>query len=369
MEVPLKDEFQFADFSFGVFPGAFVDDAQRPLEDIRLVVVDTERQEITHDKFINVVNYFNEQDLIVWNNTGISRSRLLGKAQSGEEIDVCFLLKNDDLWDVIVLSDTKPPEQGKLELSEGRITGQFVEKTLEFESPYWIREDYYDGYRGVIRIDQSEEELRAVLQDHGKYMHPWYTNINALSGEQLNPVVTTKTGGVLLSEPARRFTKEMVADLKRRNIESMFVSLAISFSWRVYEAETRLETYKMNPEEFEIGPEAVQTLENSLRNNKKVVCIGTSCVRVLESLPVPPKPMSGRTDIFIQPGFQFKYCDALLTNLHNSMGTHVIMACAIGGRDLILDAYRQCVERNYTFGIHGDSMLIRGNYAKVDGPN
>ena len=365
----MKDEFQFGDFSFDVFPGAFVDDARRHLEDIKLVVIDAKRQEITHDKFINVNSYFNEQDLLVWNNTGISRSRLLGKAQSGEEIDVCFLLKTDGLWDVIVLSETKPPEKGKFELGEGSITGQFVEKRLDFESPYWIREDYYDGYRGVIHIDQSDEDLRAALDNRGKYMHPWYTNINALNGEQLNPVTTTRTGGVLLSEPARRFTKEMVSDLKRKNVESMFVSLAISFSWRVYDAETRLETYKMNAEEFEIGREAIESLKNGLKHNKRVVCIGTSGMRVLETLPIPPEPMAGRTDLFIQPGFQFKYSDALLTNLHNSMGTHVIMACAVGGRDLILDAYRQCVARDYRFGIHGDSMLILGNYEKCGRPN
>src|SRR5262245_3451600 len=101
------------------------------------------------------------------------------------------------------------------------------------------------------------------------------------------------------------------------------------------------------------------------RRCHRIISIGTSGIRVLESLPIPPAPAAGRTTLFVSPGFRFKYCDTLLTNLHNPKGTHVIMACALGGRELVLDACRQAAERGYRFGINGDSMLILGNHKKL----
>jgi S-adenosylmethionine:tRNA-ribosyltransferase-isomerase (queuine synthetase) len=282
-------------------------------------------------------------------------------------VDICFLLKDgqdEHIWDVVVLSEQGFPQTGSFELANGSIRGEFLGKTLDFDGAYYIERNRYHGYRGLARIQASAENLRRVLQTSGKYMHPWYVDLNQLPESMLNPLTSSKLGSVLLSEPARRFTAEMLADLRDRQIAFMYVSLALSFSWQEFEPNQRLTHYTMSPEEYAVSQEAVDLLGRSLKEQRRIISIGTSGIRVLESLPYPPAAAAGRTSLFVSPGFRFKYCDGLLTNLHNPKGTHVIMACALGGRELVLEACRQAAERNYTFGINGDSMLILGDHKK-----
>ena len=361
------DHLRFRDFAFDATPAHFQGD-ERAVEEIRLIVVDAATGTIHHDWMSNIGRYFTSNDTLVWNDVGISRSRLSGTASTGEIVDICFLLKDtqdDRIWDVVVLCEQDIPQKGTFELADGSICGEFLGKTLDFDAPYYLERDRYQGYRGLVRLEVSAEDLRHVLQTSGKYMHPWYVNLNELPESILNPITSTKPGSVLLSEPARRFTAEMLKDLRDRQIAFMYVSLALSFSWQEFKPNQRLTEYAMSPEEYAVGPEAVDLLTRSLKDKRRVISIGTSGIRVLESLSIPPAPAAGRTSLFVSPGFRFKYCDALLTNLHNPKGTHVIMACALGGRELVLEACRQAADRRYRFGIHGDSMLILGNHKKL----
>ena len=361
------DDLRFKDFAFDAAPAMF-QGRHRAVEQFRLIVVDAGSGTIEHDWMSNIGTYFTGNDTLVWNDTGISRSRLDGIAAAGELVDICFLLQDpqdEHVWDVVVLAEQGLPRTGRFDLAGGTIQGEFLGKTLDFDGPYYIERDRYQGYRGRVRIRASAERLRQVLQSSGKYMHPWYVDLNQLPESVLNPITALKSGSVLLSEPARRFTAGMLADLRERQVAFMYVSLALSFSWQEFTPQQRLKDYAMSPEEYAISRQAVDLLTRSLKEQRRIISIGTSGIRVLESLPVPPVPASGRTDLFVSPGFRFKYCDSLLTNLHNPKGTHVIMACALGGRELVLEAYRQAAERGYRFGINGDSMLILGNHAKL----
>jgi S-adenosylmethionine:tRNA ribosyltransferase-isomerase len=364
------NELRFQDFAFDATPAHF-QGQQRAIEEIRLIVVDAVSGTIQHDWMTNIGAYFTSNDTLVWNDVGISRSRLGGIASTGATVDICFLLQDtqdDNIWDVVVLAEHGLPQTGTFELAGGAICGEFLGKTLDFDAPYYIERDRYQGYRGRVRIQAHADQLRHLLQTSGMYMHPWYVNLNELPESILNPITAHKSGSVLLSEPARRFTAEMLADLRDRQIEFMSVSLALSFSWQEFTPNQRLNEYAMSAEEYAIGQPAIDILTSSLKQNRRVISIGTSGIRVLESLPVPALPAAGRTNLFVSPGFQFKYCDGLLTNLHNPKGTHVIMACAVGGHELVLEACRQAADRGYRFGINGDSMLILGNHTKLGTP-
>jgi S-adenosylmethionine:tRNA ribosyltransferase-isomerase len=362
------DDLRFQDFAFHVTPAHFQAE-QRAIEEIRLIVVDAVAGTIHHDWMSNIGTYFTSNDTLVWNDIGISRSRLSGTASTGEGVDICFLLKDpqdDHIWDVVVLSEQAVPQTGIFKLADRPISGEFLGKTLDFDAPYYIKRDRYQGYRGRVRIQASAEELQQVLQTSGKYMHPWYVNLNELPESILNPITAPKSGSVLLSEPARRFTAEMLTELRGRQIAFMYVSLALSFSWQEFTPNQRLNNYAMSPEEYAVSQEAIDLLRRSLKEQRRIISIGTSGIRVLESLTLPPTPAAGRTNLFVSPGFRFKYCDGLLTNLHNPKGTHVIMACAVGGRELVLEACRQAADYGYRFGINGDSMLILGSHKKLD---
>jgi len=361
------ENLRFQDFAFDATPAHF-QGQPRAIEEIRLMVVNAVTGTIQHDWMANIGTYFTSNDTLVWNDVGISRSRLGGTASTGETVDICFLLqdtRDDHVWDVVVLAEQGPPQTGTFDLADGSICGEFLGKTLDFDGSYYIERDRYQGYRGRVRIQARADALRHVLQTRGRYMHPWYVNLNELPESILNPITAHKPGSVLLSEPARRFTAEMLTDLRDRQIAFMSVSLALSFSWQEFTPDQQLKEYSMSAEEYAISQPAVDLLTRSLQEKRRIISIGTSGIRVLESLPIPPVPVTGRTNLFVSPGFQFKYCDALLTNLHNPKGTHVIMACALGGRELVLEACRQAADCGYRFGINGDSMLILGNHQKL----
>lgn len=359
---------KFRDFAFDLPQELFVNDEYRKVEDVRLIVIDKKKQTIQHDMFVNIVNYFDDNDVLVFNDTGISPSRLMGTTSDGLFVDICFLMEEnseENIWEVVVLYEEGDPENKDFKLN-GDVCGKIIKKTLPFDGGYWIEKDRYKGFRALAKINIDASELRATLDKYGKLMHPWYANLNNMPKSILNPITSSKTGGVLVSEPARRFTFDILEKLRAKGTTFMYPSLKMAFSWQVIQPEQYLHEYKMNFEEFSVDQTNIDILIDALQSKKRIVSVGTSGVRILESLPFPPKPVSSKTDIFVSPGFKFKYVDALLTNLHNSMGTHVIMACAIGGMELVLEACNIAVKEGYRFGIHGDSMLVIGDHSKPD---
>ena len=148
------------------------------------MVVDAVTGTIQHDWMANIGTYFTSNDTLVWNDVGISQSRLGGTAGTGETVDICFLLQDtqdDYVWDVVVLAEQDPPKTGTFDLADGSICGEFLGKTLDFDGPYYIERDRYQGYRGRVRIQARADALRHVLQTKGRYMHPWYVNLNELT--------------------------------------------------------------------------------------------------------------------------------------------------------------------------------------------
>ncbi len=350
----------FKDFTFPVKYEHF-NAPIRNADDIRLLIVDARTNIVTHDYFNNLGQYLNDDDLLIFNDVGISPSRLTARTDQGQDLDLCFLMTDPEdpqQWELIVLAHDKAPVSGRFNAYEGKLSGELLGKTRDFDGGYWVERDKYDGYRGLARIDQSPGLVRRLLDSKGTYMHPWYANLNTLDRSRLNPAMTRKAGGVLLSEPSRRIDSGMLAAFEARGIEKQFVSLWMSFSWNQAEPNTDLEEYAMNEEEYEVSQETIDAVLRAKSQRRRVVSVGTSGARCLESLGDTAEARSGRTDLFIKPGFPLRYCDALLTNLHNSMGTHVIMASAFASTDLVMEACRQAVDRNYYFGIHGDSMLV-----------
>jgi len=363
-------DLRFADFNFSATPDDFKGE-HREAEDVRLLIVDANHGTIKEDSFVNLGHYLGDNDVLAVNDVGMGPSRLLGVASPSHKIDICFLMLQDPsrsnrLWDVVILSETPPPTQGHFSLNNGAITGRLLGKTLDFDGPYWIEKDKYIGYRGLVEIDQDPSQLAKQLNNHGLLMHPWYSDLNKLPTRSLNPHTTTINNAVHVSEPARRITSDMYKSFYGRGMTELQFSLWMCFSWRQATAETRLNEYRMNFEEYTIGEIGSNTLRDAMQNRRNIVSIGTSGSRVLESLTSPNPATAERTDLFISPGFKFKYTRSLLTNLHNPSGTHVIMAAAYGGRDLIIEACETAVKKRMKFGIHGDSMLVLGAHEPTE---
>lgn len=358
----MNKDLKFKDFAFELPQELFVNDSIRQTSEIKLMVVNGITGEIVHDKMENVTNYFNKNDILVFNNSGITKSRLKASLGTGEKVDICFLLQEDTrLWEVVVLYENEDPIEKKLTFSNCSMSGKILNKTGEFDGGYWVEHNKYKGYRALIEISEDIDFLKRELQLNGLYMHPWYADLNSMDEKLLNPVTSKVLGSVLLSEPSRRITKEMVDILRKKKCKFIHPQLNMSFSWKPVKAEQYLKDYEMNYEEFYISQDDCDIINEGVKANKKIVSIGTSGVRILESLDSPAKTTNARTNIFVKPGHKFKYVDSLLTNFHNSMGTHVIMASAIANRELIIKACEIAVKTGYRFGIHGDSMLVIGD--------
>lgn len=359
----MTERLKFKDFGFDLPQELFVNDSIRPTSDIKLIVVNGITGEIIHDKMENVTNYFDNNDILVFNNSGITRSRLKATFGPKEEVlDICFLLQEGEkLWEVVVLYEGDDPIGNDIKFTDCAMTGKILNKTGEFDGGYWVEHNRYKGYRALVEITEDIDFLRKELKQKGLYMHPWYADLNSMDESLLNPVTSNTLGSVLLSEPSRRITKEMVDVLKAKGCKFIHPQLNMSFSWKPVKAEQYLDEYEMNYEEYYISQEDCDVINEGVKNNRRIVSVGTSGVRILESLDTPAKEAKGRTNIFVKPGHEFKYADCLLTNLHNSMGTHVIMASAIANRELIIKACEIAVKTGYRFGIYGDSMLVIGD--------
>jgi len=162
----------FGDFAYDAPNESFANDFGRPLSEVKLLVVDA-NGEIHIKPFTEVTDFFHKDDYLVWNDVGISKSRLSGTAEPGEvNIDVSFQIPQDDfIWEVVIFSDAgMPPESGKFSLLSGTIKGEFLGKDEEFDGGYWIKRNVYQAYRGKVKIDQDEQALRTVLEQSGKYI-------------------------------------------------------------------------------------------------------------------------------------------------------------------------------------------------------
>jgi S-adenosylmethionine:tRNA ribosyltransferase-isomerase len=359
-----NEALRFADFDFEIDEQRFKL-PDKKVEDVRLIVIDRQAGSIAHDMFTNLHLYLNDSDEIIMNDVGISRSRMKGHADGGLPIQVCFLLNdlNDQSrWEAVLIGETMPPGSGRFELAGGAIQGEILGEVAAFDGSYWLERNRYAGYRGVVAIDVTPEELQQLLEQHGEFMYPWYTDLDQLPQETLNPAFASRPGGALVSEPSRRMTPEILARCTGDGERLTMVSINLAFAWRSAERNDAMDEYRMNSELISVSTRAAERINRAIFERRRIITIGTGPTRVLESMDVPARASTRHTDIFISPGYEFKYCQGLLTNLHVPMSTHVVMASTFGGRELIIDAYEEASRMGYEFGIHGDAMLIIGDH-------
>ncbi len=241
----IDQNLRFRDFGFKVADKQFERGPTEP-KDVRLLVVDARDESLRHDVFTNLASYFGPNDILLENSAGIGRSRLQGVAECGTAIDVCFLIdRPSNRWECVVLGDgVDAPQSGAFALSNGEVKGRLLGKTQDFDGPYWIEKNRYHGYRGLIEISLTPAALRRELDARGSYMHPWYTNLNDLPEESLNPAGVTSATAALLAEPSRRIDKNIRAAIRERGAERVVMTLFMNFSWQQARPDKRLVGYR-----------------------------------------------------------------------------------------------------------------------------
>lgn len=328
-------------------------------DESRLMVVHRDTGKIEHKVFKDILDYFDEGDTFIFNNTKVFPARLYGnKEKTDAKIEV-FLLRelNADsrLWDVLVDPARKIRVGNKLyfedDKGENRLVAEVVDNTTS------------RGRTIRFAFDGTNEEFQEVLKSLGTTPLPKYIkrDAEALDTERYQTVYAKETGAVAAPTAGLHFSRELMKRLELKGAEFAEVTLHVGLgTFRKIEVED-LSKHKMDAEYFKIEPEAVQTVNKALKAKKKVVGVGTTSMRTIESAVSATqnlKTAEGWTNLFIFPPFDFTIANTMITNFHLPKSSLLIMTCAFGGRDLILKAYEEAVKEKYRFYSYGDAMMI-----------
>ncbi|MCK5279006.1 MAG: tRNA preQ1(34) S-adenosylmethionine ribosyltransferase-isomerase QueA [Cyclobacteriaceae bacterium] len=324
-------------------------------DESRLMVIHRDSGKIEHKIFKDIVDYFHEGDTLVINDTKVFPARLYGnKEKTGAKIEV-FLLrelnKEARLWDVLVDPARKIRVGNKLYFGEGDLVAEVIDNTTS---------------RGrTIRFlyDGSDEEFRNLIDTLGETPLPKYIKreTEPEDRERFQTLFAKNIGAVAAPTAGMHFTKQLVKRMEIIGADMTPITLHIGLgSFRPVDVED-LTKHKMDSENFFVASKTVEIVNNTLDNKKRVCAVGTTSMRALESSVSASgrlKEREGWTDKFIFPPYEFKICNSLITNFHMPESTLLMMACAFGGYELVMDAYQTAIKDNYRFFSYGDTMLI-----------
>ncbi len=324
-------------------------------DESRLMVIHKETGKIEHKMFKDVLDYFDEGDVMISNDTKVFPARLYGnKEKTGAKIEV-FLLrelnKEAFLWDVMVDPARKIRVGNKLYFGEGELVAEVIDNTTS------------RGRTIRFLFDGTNEEFYSMIDAIGETPLPKYITrrVEPEDKDRFQTIYAKKTGAVAAPSAGLHFTPHLLKRLEIKGIDMQHITMHIGLgTFRSVDVED-LTKHKRDSESFEVTQETVDIVNGAHDNGKRVCAVGTTSMRSLESAVSASnrlKPKSGWTDKFIFPPYDFKICDAMITNFHMPESTLFMMASAFGGYDLMNEAYKIAINEKYKFNSYGDAMLI-----------
>lgn len=326
--------------------------AQDPLEDrssSRLLVLDKKTGEMEHKHFKDIVSYLNPGDCLVLNNTKVIPARLIGaRENTGAKVEVLLLTRKDnDRWEALVKPGKKARPGDIIVFGNGELKAE-IEEIID------------DGKRIVHLI--YEGIFEQVLDTLGEMPLPPYITHQLKDKERYQTVYAKHKGSAAAPTAGLHFTKELLKEIKEKNIEIANVTLHVGLgTFRPVKVENVLE-HKMHSEFCWIDQEEADKINRCKQNGGRIIAVGTTSCRTLESCTDENgivQAKSGWTDIFIYPGYPFKIVDALITNFHLPESTLIMLVSALASREIILNAYKTAVDMKYRFFSFGDAMFIK----------
>ena len=325
--------------------------AQDPLEDrssSRLMVLHKDTGRIEHKIFRDIIDYLNPGDCLVINDTKVIPARLMGiKEDTGAAIEVLLLKRNaDDVWECLVKPGKKARTGARIVLGEGLLVGEIVD-VIE------------DGNR-MIKF-HYEGIFEEILDKLGQMPLPPYITHKLQDKNRYQTVYARNEGSAAAPTAGLHFTKELLEKIKEKGVNVVSITLHVGLgTFRPVKVD-KIEEHRMHTETFNISKEAADTINRTRAAGGRVIAVGTTSCRTLESAAaddgtIPAR--SGDTDIFIYPGYKFKAIDCLITNFHLPESTLIMLVSALAGRDNIMNAYETAVKERYRFFSFGDAMFI-----------
>ncbi len=326
--------------------------AQTPLErrdSSRLMVLDKETGEVQHRHFYDLPQYLCPGDCLVLNDSRVLPARLLGRRDpSGGAVEVLLLVdRGENCWECLVRPGRKLHPGQKVVFGDGSLlTAQIKE---ELPGGNRIVEFFYEGI------------FLEILEQLGKMPLPPYIKAELQDGERYQTVYSKEVGSAAAPTAGLHFTKELLAQIEAMGVKVCYVTLHVGLgTFRPVKEEDPTE-HEMHSEFCMISAQTAQTINETKKNGGRVICVGTTSCRTLESWAAEDgtmKESAGWTDIYIYPGYRFKVLDCLVTNFHLPESTLIMLVSALAGREQVLNAYAKAVEERYRFFSFGDAMFI-----------
>jgi S-adenosylmethionine:tRNA ribosyltransferase-isomerase len=321
----------------------------------RLLVLDRKSGTIEHTAFANLGAYLRSGDLLVLNNTKVFPARLLGhRVPSGGAVEALLLAPLEDgTWEALVHpgQKLKPGARMLFERDGAGLHGEILAR-------------HFFGRRTIRLWTEDGSDVAAAIDRVGHIPLPPYIKREdrAADRERYQTVYARERGSIAAPTAGLHFTPALLEALDARGVERAEVTLHVGYGTFKPVRVDRVEDHVVDPETFTVSPETAAALTRARRAGRRVIAVGTTTVRTLESLIVSDdgavQPASGETRLFIHPGHQFRSVTGMITNFHLPRSSLLMLVAALAGRERVLAAYADAVARGYRFYSYGDAMLV-----------
>ena len=325
--------------------------AQHPLEkrdSSRLMVIDKKTGEIEHKHFHDIIDYLNEGDTIVLNNTRVMPARLIGeKVETGGKIEFLLLKRLEgDKWECLAKPGKRAKIGQKFTFGEGKLTCTVVDIVEEGNR---IIEFSYEGI------------FEEVLDQLGEMPLPPYITEKLEDKERYQTVYSKEKGSAAAPTAGLHFTEDLLSKIKAKGVNIAYLTLHVGLgTFRPVKVED-INDHTMHSEYYHLDKENADLINETKKRGNKVISVGTTSTRTLETISDENgfvREQSGWTDIFIYPGYKYKVVDNLITNFHLPESTLIMLVSALAGKENVMNAYKEAVNEKYRFFSFGDSMFI-----------
>lgn len=325
--------------------------AQDPLEDrsgSRLMVLNKKTGEVTHKVFRDIIDYLREGDCLVLNNTKVIPARLMGtKADTGAAIEVLLLKRHEnDVWETLVKPGKKARIGAVISFGDGILTGKVI--------------DIVDEGNRLIKFTY-EGIFEEVLDRLGEMPLPPYITHKLQDKNRYQTVYAKYDGSAAAPTAGLHFTNDLLKKVEEKGVKIAYVTLHVGLGTFRPVKEDNLINHHMHSEFYQVSQEAADIINNTKAAGGRVICVGTTSCRTIESAADENGKVvagSDNTEIFIYPGYKFKVLDNLITNFHLPESTLIMLVSALAGRENVLNAYNVAVKEKYRFFSFGDAMFL-----------
>ena len=325
--------------------------AQDPLEDrtaSRLLVLDRKADKLEHKIFSDVIDYLKPGDCLVINNTRVIPARLIGEKEgTGGKVEILLLKRlGNDVWESLVKPGKKLRPGARVTFGDGRLKAEILEIAEEGNR---LVKFYYEGI------------FEEILDSLGEMPLPPYITHKLEDKEMYQTVYAKFDGSAAAPTAGLHFTNELLEKIRQKDIKIASITLHVGLgTFRPVKVED-VNNHHMHTEWYEVNKEVADIINETKKNGGRVICVGTTSCRTIESVADENGLMSaktGETDIFIYPGYKFKVMDGLITNFHLPESTLVMLVSAFAGKERVLSAYETAVKERYRFFSFGDAMIL-----------